>query len=63
MYLNKPNPKAFGEYANTMDYVYNNINDYSAKRSRKNLFLFDDMIADINTDKKISSSYRQRTSL
>ena len=33
MYLDEPNPKAFIKYSNTMDDVYNNINDYSPKIS------------------------------
>ena len=32
MYLDNPNPKAFIEYSNTMDDVYNNINDHNPKR-------------------------------
>ena len=32
MYLDKPNPKAFIKYSNTMDDVYNNINYYNPKR-------------------------------
>ena len=43
--LNDPN--AFIEYSNTMDDVYNNIDDYNPKRKRKILIVFDDMIADI----------------
>ena len=35
-----------------MDDVYNNIDDYNPKRKRKILIVFDDMIADINTNKK-----------
>ena len=36
---------AFIEYSNTMDDVYDNINDYNAKKKRKILIVFDDMIA------------------
>ena len=36
-----------------MDDVYNNINDYNSNRKRKILIAFDDMIADIMTNKKI----------
>ena len=36
-----------------MDDVDNNIDDYNPKRNRKFLIVFDRMIADINTDKKI----------
>ena len=36
-----------------MDDVYNNIDDYNPKRKRKILIVFDDMIADIMTNKKL----------
>ena len=36
-----------------MDNVYSNINDYNPNRKRKNLIVFDDMIADIMTNKKV----------
>ena len=48
MHLNDPN--AFIEYSNTMDDVYENINDYNPSRERKKLIAFDDMIADIMTN-------------
>ena len=35
-----------------MDDVYNNINDYNRSRIRKILIVFDDMMADIVTNKK-----------
>ena len=44
-------PKAFIEYSQYMDDVYNNINDYNPSRKRKILTVFDDMIADIMTNK------------
>ena len=53
MCLDKPNPKTFIEYSNTLDDVYNNVNDYNSKRKRKMFTFFDVMIADINTNKKI----------
>ena len=43
---------AFIEYSNTMDDVYKNIDDYTPKRKRKMLIVFDDMIADIMTNKR-----------
>ena len=43
---------AFIEYSNTMDDVYNNIDYYNPKRKRKILKVFDDMIADIMTNKR-----------
>ena len=38
-----------------MDDVYNNIDDYNPERKRKILIVFDDMIADIMTNKKFQS--------
>ena len=45
-------PTAFIEYSNTMDDVYDNIDDYNPKRKRQILIVFDDMIADIMTNKR-----------
>ena len=42
MYLN--GPKAFIEYSNAMDDVYNNIDDYNPKTERKILILFDEWL-------------------
>ena len=47
--------KAFIECSNTMDDVYENIDDYNPNRKRKILIVFDDIIADIMTNKKIQS--------
>ena len=49
---NLNDPIAFIEYSKTMDDVYNNIDDCNQKRKRKNLIVFDDMIADVMTSKK-----------
>ena len=43
---------AFTEFSNTMDNVYDNIDNCNPKRKRKILIVFDDMIADITTNKK-----------
>ena len=48
-HLNDPN--AFMECSNTMDDVYENIDDYNPSRRRRILIVFDDMIADIMTNK------------
>ena len=45
---------AYIECSNTMDDVYENIDDYNPNRQRKTLILFDDMIADIVSNKKCS---------
>ena len=49
------NPDVFIECSNTMDNVYENINDYNPSRKRKILIVFDDMIADIMKNKKFHS--------
>ena len=56
-YLN--DPSAFIEYSNTMDDVYNNIDDYNPKRKIKILIVFDDMIADIMTNKKFQAIIKE----
>ena len=38
-------PKTFIEYSNTMDDIYNNIDDYNPTRKREILIVFDGMIA------------------
>ena len=45
------NPNAFIECSNTMDDVYENIDDYNPNRKRKISIIFDDMIADIMENK------------
>ena len=42
-----------------MDDVYTNIDDYNAKRKRKVLIVFDDMIADIMTNKRFQEIIKQ----
>ena len=42
-----------------MDDVYNNIDDYNPKRKRKILIVFDDMIADLNTNKIFQAIIKQ----
>ena len=48
-------PNAFIECSNTMDDVYENVDDYNPSRKRKTFIVFDDMIADIMSNKKNSS--------
>ena len=43
---------AFIECSNTMDDIYENIDDYSPNKKRKILIVFDGMIADIVTNQK-----------
>ena len=48
------NPNAFIECTNTIDEVYDNINDYNSNRRRKILIVFD-LIADIMANKKFQA--------
>ena len=43
--------KTFIEFSNTMNDIYENIDNYNPKRKRKILIVFDDMIEDIMTNK------------
>ena len=54
-------PNAFIECSSTMVDIYGNIDDYNPNRKRKNLIVFDDMIADIMTDHLKILSHNQRT--
>ena len=51
--------KAFIECSNTMDDVYENINDYNPSRKRKVLIIFDDMFADIMSNKKFQAIIKE----
>ena len=56
-HLNDSN--AFTECSNTMDDVYENIDDYNPNRQRKILIVFDDMIADIMSNKKFQAIIKE----
>ena len=47
------------ECSNTMDDVYENINDYNSSRKRTIVIIFDDMIADIITNKKFKAVIKE----
>ena len=51
-YLN--DSKAFIEYSNDMDDIYKNIEEYNPSKKRKILIVFDDMIADMLSNKKLN---------
>ena len=53
------NPNAFIECSNAIDDVYENIDDYNPTRKRKKLIVFDDMIADIMTNKKFQTIIKE----
>ena len=48
------NSKAFTEYSNDMDDIYKNIWKLNANKKRKILIVFDDMIADMLSNKIIN---------
>ena len=49
------NPNAFIECSNTIDDVYDNTDDCNSNRRRKILIVFDDMIADIMTNRRFQA--------
>ena len=53
------NAKAFIEHSNDMNDVFENINDYNKKRNKKVLLVFDDMIADIEHNKKFKKVIKE----
>ena len=52
-------PNAFIECSNTMEGVYENTDDYNPTRKRKTLIVFDDIIADIMTNKKFQAIIKE----
>ena len=48
-------PKAFIEYSNDMRDVYKNIDEYNPDKENKILIVFDNMIADTISNKKLDS--------
>ena len=51
--------KAFNECSNTIDDVYDNINDYNPTTRRKILIVFDDIITDIMTNKNFQPAVKE----
>ena len=48
------NPKAFIDYSQAIDNVYKNLEDQNPKKKRRVLIVLDDMIADLESKKKLS---------
>ena len=46
--------KAFIEHSNDMDDIYENIGEYNPNRKRKKLIVFDDMVAEMLSNKKLN---------
>ena len=47
-------PKAFIDYSQAIDDVYKNLEDYNPTKKSIVVMVFDDMIADMESNKKIS---------
>ena len=48
------NLKAFVDYSQTIDHVYENLEDDNPTKKRRALIVFDDMIADMESNKELS---------
>ena len=53
------NPNLFIECSSRIDGIYENIDDYNSNRKRKILIAFDDMIADIMTNKNFHAKIEE----
>ena len=51
---NLKNQKAFTDYSQTIDDVYEDLEDYNPTKKRRVLIVFDDIIADLKSNKKLS---------
>ena len=47
------NPKAFINYSKTIDGNYENLGTYNPRNKKRVLIVFDDMVADIKSNKKL----------
>ena len=56
---NLDDPKVFIEYSDDMDDVLDDINNYNKNRDKKVLTVFDDMIADIEYNKKFKKIIKE----
>ena len=56
-------PKAFIEYSNDMHYVYKNIDEYNLDKECEILIVFDDMIADMISNKKLNSIVNEKINI
>ena len=52
-------PNTFIECSDTMDDVYENIDDYNLTRKRKKLLFFDNMISDIITNRRFQAIIKE----
>ena len=47
--------KTFIKYSNDMNDIYKNIEEYNSNKKREIRFVFDDMVADMLSNKKLNS--------
>ena len=52
LFINRKNPKAFNDYLQTTDDAYEDLEDYNPTKKKR---VFDDMITDTESNKKLSS--------
>ena len=52
---NLKDPKTFVDYSQTNDDVYENLKDYNPTKKRRVLIVFDNMIADMQSNRKLST--------
>ena len=50
---NFKNPKTFFDYSQTIEGVYKNLGDYNPTKKRRMSIVFDDMIIDMKSNKKL----------
>ena len=55
---NLKNPKAFFDYSQTIDDVYENLEEYNPTKKRRVLIVFDNRIADMESNKMLSLNQR-----
>ena len=53
------NPKEFIDYSQTIDDVYESLEDYNPTKKRRDLIVFDVMIADMESNKKLTPIFTQ----
>ena len=58
---NLKNPKEYIDYWQTIDDISENLEDYNPAKKRRVLMVFDDMIADMESNKKLSPKVTKKS--
>ena len=53
------NPRAFIDYSQTIDDVYENLEDYNPTKKTRALIVFVDMIVDMESNKKLNAIFTE----